>query len=200
MSKLRRNDLKDLIHKSGHSLKSFCEKYSLSLGSVKAWNTLVRNPSYASAVKICSALKSEGVECSPETLMGRPSYILRELESTPPPPPNKELSAINDASSFKKNNPDATLLMVWDDKMAPLYEEGDYVGGIKLQQKDLPKAHKKVCILKEKNKEKVLRNIVFKNGDFYSFYKKRPSHVKIGEIEFLAPIIFVRKKAPFSIK
>ncbi len=200
MKKLKKNDLKDLIHKSGHTLKSFCEAYNLSLGSVKSWNTLVRNPSYGSAVKICSALEAEGIKCTPELLMGRPSYILRDLSKEPEPYGDNQLATINDVSDFKKNNKDSVLLLVWDEKMAPYFVEGDHVGGTKLKPEDFPKAHRKICILKEKNKEKVIRNITYKDGDFYSYYAKRPSQIKLGEIDFIAPIIFVRKKDPFNVR
>lgn len=198
MKKIEKDHLKDLIHQTGHTLKSFCEKYNLSLGTVKAWNKLTRTPGYGSAMKVCNALKAEGISCFPEFLMGRPCFPVRYEAPSSKPVEDAELAAIKDIGDFKKNNQHSVRLMIWDQKMAPIFNEGDHVGGIKLAPDAFHTAHKKVCILKEKDKEKLLRKVVVKEGAFYSCYVTRPSLVPLTELEFLAPVVFLRKKLPFA--
>lgn len=125
---------------AGLSRKDLEDKYGISMHTLQSWE-LGRNPlTDKAASKLVEIFHRTGINCSMQWLLeglGK-SPALLESEFTPYPPVDQDVSPLLDKETgiqreidfFKRNNPNALVIMVSDDTMAPRYSPGDFVGGV----------------------------------------------------------------------
>lgn len=106
---------------------------------------------------------------------------------------------VREASYFKESYPSSVILMVTNDDMEPVYQIGDYVGGIFRYGENIKEALKRDCIIRLKTGEDMLRRLF--EGNINKHYNlacinplptsEEPILFNI-EIEAAAPIIWHR--------
>lgn len=111
------------------------------------------------AERVIKRIAEERVICSLDWLLygrGREPYIL--------PPQNTELTGFEDIelilkeiSVFQSLYPNVTYLQIADDALAPYYNEGDYVAGIKYFGSAIATITNSPCIIELTNGEMLVR-------------------------------------------
>ena len=111
-----------------------------------------------------------------------------------------EVNMLKEAKLFKESYPNAVVLLVSNDEMAPFYKPGDYVGG-KIRRGDaIEKAVNKNCIVYLTNGEQFFRRLVKNNSQGYNLVCLNPTAntpepvLFNAEIDSVAPIIWHRCK------
>lgn len=192
------------------NIKEFCGKYAFNDITFGRWERGVLPLSEKGAHKVCRALLSEEIACTPEWLLNG--------AGTPPSEVNGQalfqstdvglkldvfpaLLLFSEMEVFQRHNPNSLTYMVDNIAMASLYEIGDYVGGIKLEPSEYELAHKKTCIIKLRDSHKLLlRNVQFSRDKIVllATNPKQPysEPVVLEEKdlpEIIAPVILHRK-------
>ncbi|MFT4059294.1 MAG: helix-turn-helix domain-containing protein [Legionella sp.] len=142
---------------AGISRKDLENKYGISMHTLQSWE-LGRNPiTEKAASKLVEIFHSTGVSCSAQWLLNGSgkSPSLLDAEFTPYPV-NKHISSLitqentiqKEIEFFKTNNPNAVVIMVSDDTMAPIYSKGDFVGGVQyLNTSDIEECIGQDCVV-----------------------------------------------------
>lgn len=170
---LRGDRVKSVRILSGHTRKSFFEQFGIPIATLRSWEEPPTNRcgiTKNGAIRMCEAVHSCGLLCSPEWLLygegPGPTMIRRfhhkrqrELFTW-----NQEESIIKDIKSFKRHNPEAIVITIANDAMTPFYSCGDYVAGIRRQGKDIKCLAGMNCIIEVGNKT-LVRRIVEVNKD-----------------------------------
>lgn len=124
---------------AGISRKELESKYGISMHTLQSWE-LGRNPlTEKAAAKLVEILHSTGISCTTQWLLegiGKspsmmssefvPFQVNNEFDSLL----SQETTLQNEIEYFKSNNPNAVVIMVTDDTMEPVYDSGDFVGGV----------------------------------------------------------------------
>jgi hypothetical protein len=106
---------------------------------------------------------------------------------------------LREATFFKESTQNSVVLMITDNDMNPVYQIGDYVGGIFRYGKDIDSALKRDCIIRMKDGNLVVRRLFkSKNSNLYNLACINPATESENpilfavEIESAAPIIWHR--------
>ncbi len=166
-------------------LRSLCGKtraeieqlYAIPEISLRQWENDKYRLTDKSALRCHHVYNSEGLHVSLEWIkqgVGLDPFFTKSLnknlvqfslQETNPDPYlydqklGDELNQLEEAHFFKKKHPDATILLVTQDEMAPFYIAGDYIGGIYLSTNDLDKAIGRDCIVELKNGSTIFRKL-----------------------------------------
>lgn len=176
------------------SRRELCEKSGLNLNTYKGWEQArFGGLSQKGAEKIIAGLHSIGVACSLDWLLkgsGSPPYFLEEsLIST-----SQQLDISRELIDFEKIYEGGIFLRITDDGMHPIYEEGDFVAGIKVDNENIHSALNKNCIIKIKNGLSTVRYLRKSKKEKYFFLipininSEDPIGIET-EIDFAAPIL-----------
>jgi SOS-response transcriptional repressor LexA len=145
--------------------KEFCEKHGFNLHTMFSWEAgkyLVRQ---ATLEKFCAALAKEGVFCSPEwllrgagegpnTIKAQKNLLIEQnklntflkIQSFDEEQRIKgEIKTFQ--SGYKKSKMEAVVIQVADSTMGPLFEAGDYVGGVLVKEAGFKSLFGKICIV-----------------------------------------------------
>lgn len=188
--------------------KAFSSKFDISPSTLEAWERGKNPLTLKGAQRIINALRSVGVYCSEEWLMEGKGFSPRPLKelseelninSDSLSMLEKNLNIAKELSTFTTLNEGAMVTLVRDDAMLPFYENGDYVGGIKLKGAAIQKALNKRCIIELPN-EKVTVRELREGADIFHYNlsttnlktKKMPMTQYNVEITSAAPIIWHR--------
>ncbi len=122
--------------------KQFSKRHGIPEPTIRAWELSLYSISSTHLQKLIKAFRAEDILCTEDWLLhGKGTSPLFALEAI-----NKELEKVHDqlvspsgpikpvfleAAVFEKYNEDSLTFEVADNLMLPLYEKGDYVGGIK---------------------------------------------------------------------
>lgn len=149
--------------------KAFANHFGISNATLEAWERGVNPLTLKGARKIVEALRSVGMYCSEEWLQEGKGLSPRPLKELAEPywdqSPNSfdkveaSLSIAREIALFTTSNEDALVTFVKDDAMLPFYQEGDYVGGIKLKGSSIHKALDKRCIIELPSKKLTVRQL-----------------------------------------
>lgn len=196
---------------TGLNIKEFCQKYdfnSITFGRWEKGNKVSLNEKNVD--KVCHALLKEGIICTaawllegvgpaPQERTGQHLFQERDLDKT-----SKALSALlifSEMEVFQDNNENAITSVTDDLSMAPFYDLGDYVGGIKLDPSEYELADKKNCLIKLSGSNKIiLRNVQF-SGSKIILTATNPNPPYSQPIileehsppQIIAPVVFHRK-------
>jgi len=109
-------------------------------------------------------------------------------------PTNNTFTLNNEISFFKKNIPDAEVVMIKDNALLPFYYPGDYVGGIYSSDKTFVSLIGKMCIILTDQGDLMTRKI-FKYSGNSSFFIGATSPL---EIEESLSIVQIANAAPIT--
>lgn len=125
---------------TGLSQTEFCQKYSLSIGAYKTWESGKFAPRNSNLIELCRCLEQEGIfnattEWFLKGIGPSPTHISSDI-NTKSEFKEYEEDILKEIALFKKNqskkNQHAIIANISDDLMAPYFLNGDIIGGIKI--------------------------------------------------------------------
>lgn len=198
---------------TGLNIREFCQKYGFNTITFGRWekgNKVSLNEKNVD--RVCHALLKEGVICpstwllkgtgtAPKERSGQNLFQGKDFDKT-----SKALSALlifSEMEIFQDNNENAITAITDDLAMAPFYDLGDHVGGIKLDPSEYDLANKKNCLIKLASSNKIiLRNVQFSGSKIIlTATNSNPPYsepIILEEqslLEIIAPVVFHRKNA-----
>lgn len=184
------------------SREAFENKYGINRNTLKSWELGINALTEKSAMQIAEAIKNEGFSCSPEWLifgMGEEprafdtnSKLLKSM--------SEQSKIIYEAEYFKKNNENSIVTMVTDLSTLPIYQIGDYVGGIIegniLDSENFAKFINRICIISLINETIIIRKVIKANKNLIVLCaineKFEADVVTINDIHSIACVIWHR--------
>jgi transcriptional regulator with XRE-family HTH domain len=197
------------------------EKYNLPEATLKAWENNKARLTEKGLNRCIDIYRQEGVlvnsewintgkGLSPRISVDMGKYLASDFQY-----PQHETSQINDSSTsysiddskailreatfFKESAQNVVVLMVTDNDMNPVYQIGDYVGGLFRYGKDIDSAVKRDCIIRLKDGALVIRRLFkSKHNNLYNLACINPATESDNPILFsvaiesAAPIIWHR--------
>jgi transcriptional regulator with XRE-family HTH domain len=153
------------------SREAFENKYGINRNTLKSWELGINALTEKSAMQIADAIQNEGFSCSPEWLIFGRGVEPRAFETD-----NKLLNSISEQSKiiyeaeyFKKNNDNSIVTMITDLSTLPIYQIGDYVGGIIegniRDSGNFKKFINRICIISLINETLIIRKVIKANKD-----------------------------------
>lgn len=157
--------------------KDIEQQYGISENTIRMWER-PRTDSFGltkkGANRIVKALKQSGVVCSIEWLMegagtGPKLYEemvsdvitpIKKLIDIPKVTWGKEEIIQKEIECFYSLHPNAVIIKILDDGMAPYLMMGDYVGGEKCMGDDIEHCIGKICIVNMHNNNSICRQLV----------------------------------------
>lgn len=118
------------------SRRAFCEKYVFSEATFKSWETGLTSIRETSLKNLIQAFQKEGIICSKDWIrkgIGTSPYKLSEASQEP----SQERGLLEEVDFFLQNNQNVVVCQMEDESMVPFYALNDYVGGFKINTKDL---------------------------------------------------------------
>jgi len=194
---------------SGCDRKQFEERYSISANTLRFWENPRGNSNGISpkgAQKMINALDKAGVSCSANWILegaGSPPTILNEINVTNADHDSwiEDEAILLEVDFFRKNNPEATTLIMSDDGLEPWIKQGDYVGGIVNKKAKISNFFGKICILQTDNYGTMVRKVEKNNNTKQTvLYSTNPnSHVcpiiNDANINWFAEVVWTRRKS-----
>lgn len=185
------------------SREEFEKKYGISRNTVKSWELSINSLTERSATQLSDAIKQEGFSCSPEWLIfgtGSPPKLLNSMEESFLDGLNEQSKMVYEADFFKKNYHNAIVTMITDQSMSPIYQLGDYVGGIKFETltnlEQIKKFIGSICIVISSKGISLIRKIFLGNPDYVLLcpvnLEFQADVVKLEDIATVAKIIWHR--------
>lgn len=202
------------------SRPAFCRRYGFSQNTLQNWEDcrsggLIEGLTH----EICNRLEASGIHISFDWLFDGigeaprlSDFVVKSNLETNPPPTKKHKTEFtkttetalihNELDLFRKNYHFETLdMIVKDDGMAPLYEKGEHVAGIKYHEKQMALMIGKICITQTHDKKILLRQI--QKGDNHQHYHLicTNSNTKVNKpilynirLQAAAPVCWVRRR------
>lgn len=181
---------------AGISRKNLEDQHGINMHTLQSWE-LGRNPlPEKAASKLVEIFHDSGVSCSMQWLLegAGKSPALLDSEFKPYPTTDKNITPLlieentiqKEIEFFKVNNPNALVIMVSDDTMAPHYVQGDFVGGTQyITSEKIEKCVGYDCIIE------------ISDGTFFRRLIKRKNEYALvclnPQTEIEDPIIFTKK-------
>lgn len=191
------------------SRKAFCEAVGIPLPTMESWEKEGNTLSSKGAKRLISALEKLGVSCTEEWLFWGVGFFPQNQGIKKDTPrifesknklENNNKIIFKEISTFLKQDSQAIVLFVADHQMYPFYDKGDYVGGLRLFNKDISQAVGCNCIIEKEDGVILVRRL---EGslvkDRYSLFCYTPteqySFVSACDtpLKSVAPIIWHRK-------
>jgi hypothetical protein len=137
------------------------------------------------------------------TGQGEPPHLRKTDKSSShefSPFSDSTLSMLQETKYFRSLNPNHFIVGVSDDSMSPFYENGDYVGALKIPLPDVKKAYNQHCVVSLKNSGTLIRKFMLGNvkGKYNLYAVNMQSKAKDlvllnVDIESVAVIIWHRR-------
>lgn len=190
--------------------KSFCEAMSIPLPTMESWEKNGGILSPKGATRLVQALQKIGVSCTEEWLLWGIGFFPQNkhalasayltFENKNKLINNSDEMIFKEISIFLNQSKNAVVLCVPDHQMYPFYEKGDYVGGLRLFNRDISQALGYNCIIEQEDGSVIVRRLEESLvKDHYSLFcytpSKHYSFVSACDIPLksAAPIIWHRK-------
>lgn len=190
------------------SRKDFCDKHKININTLQSLELGRLSLSNKNAILISNALANEGFICSKEWLLSGKGFFptkerdlnlnvhIKNLNIND----NDEIALLREINFFKKNNKDHIVTVITDDGMSPLYQTGDFIGGRKINNKNLKNFINQPAIIEIKNKIFTVRHISFnEEKQIYMLScinpkaKVKSPIIYLKNIKSLSSIIWIRK-------
>lgn len=184
VAKERAKRLKSLREMTGLSRSAFHQRYGIPRGTLQNWESArFGGLTEKGAKNITHAFKAEGILCSASWLLhgtgSSPTFVdsfserkileQRYSANNDSPEIEKEHRTITqEILLFRQHHKHAIDMVVTDDSMAPFWEPGNYIAGVKMFQEDILKTLNKCCILQTKKYGVLFRYL--KQGDEPNLY------------------------------
>lgn len=186
----------------------FCDKYNLSLGALKTWESARFSPTPKNLTEFCQALSKEGViGGSKEWFIagtGQSPTVLRSGESVFKQPTKgvnelEKKAVQEEINCFKKTQESlgrtAVVVEVADEEMQPNFELGDYVGGCIIEgTAKIKELAGQICLVETKEDAFALRRLLFDGTRFLlqsNLLNKMP--VPLLNFTKIAPVVWQRR-------
>lgn len=192
---------------TGLNRKEFEQKHNIHSNTLKSWENPLSDAhgglTEKGAKRFIEALRKESIICSIEWLLtgkGEGPKLLQitgnEPLEIPPIAIDQDEAILKETQFFLDINPDAIILLVTDNKMAPSYQVGDYVGGYKRTAEEFDQFINKDCIVEADSDEKyICRYFPSKlRGLYHIIFLNEDSLDHLVKIKSIAPIIWYRRK------
>jgi DNA-binding transcriptional regulator YiaG len=193
------------------SRRTFAQKYGVTASTLQNWEEArVNGLSEKGAFKIVEALKSEGIHCTVDWLLNGtgqapklPEHLLLDALPTSSVENKNETELITkELEIFLGHYADSTYYTIKDDGMAPQFNQGDIVAGIRrYDPKDIHSLINQNCIVLTQSGEQLFRQV--RSSDLPRHYTlacinpnttvTKPFIYDI-EIVSAAPVVWFRKK------
>lgn len=145
--------------------KEFEKKHKISANTLQGWEQGKNPLSKKGAHRIIDSLKKEGLICSPDWLLtgeGMPPRSYESLHSDADTMENNNHTLIEknlqeeeiiyqEAQYFKQHNNNAIVISITDNAMEPYFSKGDYIGGIRITNKNISDYVGHICIVELEN-------------------------------------------------
>jgi hypothetical protein len=201
----RSKRLKTLRKMTEMSRRCFAEKYNISQGTLQNWETSrFGGLTEKGARRMLKSLQSEGVFCSFEWLMygfgdqPKVQSVLENKSSASPLDHPSDLSIEDELRYMSQLHASSIYMIVNDESMAPEYNRGDYVFGVKYTGGDMAAVVRQVCIVEMMDASKVLRYVRPSGTPCrYDLIATKPvaskNPIEMGvEVVSLAPVMWIR--------
>lgn len=225
-SKARADRLLCLREMSGLSRDKIQHRYGIARGTLQNWESArFGGLTVKGAKSMLKAYIAEGIACDLEwilhgigqgpvykkkdSLIHTPKHGIKN-SSVPVGWTDSRTTAIaQELLHFRNNHQNAVDMMVQDDSMAPYYNQGDYIAGIKAYQADVEALVGKHCIVQTVDHGVMVRLLLRSSTlNKYSLqsrnlHTERKTFLADVEILFAAEVIWVRSnafKAPLNIQ
>ena len=158
LPKERAKRLKSLREMTGLSRESFKKRYDIPRGTIQNWETArFGGLTTKGAHLIIRAMNAEGIQCNIGWLLygvgPTPSYmsnpdnsILFNLEGTNGTS-KEHTNVTKELLTLKNQNQDTIDFVINDDSMAPQFQKGDYVAGIRQFKEHIQHLVGQLCII-----------------------------------------------------
>ncbi len=201
---------------SGLSRKQFHEKYKIHENTLKSWEIPDKDQTGLTekgAYRFIEALKLEGISCSIDWLLfgkgGGPKLenihanelILPEF---PEISTDQDEAILREVQFFLDTNPNSVAVIISDNSMFPLYEIGDYIGGYKRTGENIIQFSNFNCIIQATDGTSYIgKYFPTEKPDLFRLIQLNCTSIsstipeKLIEIDFVAPVVWHRKKDHF---
>jgi hypothetical protein len=183
-------------------------KFNIPIGSLQTWEEAWQGGlTPKGAKRLIEAYAQEGLICSLEWLYDgigpSPTFSHKEVVVVPDEGekpktkrPNEDIQ--QELILFHKHNENAVDTIISDDALAPHFQKGDLVAGVRFFDKDLKKAIGSLCIVETVSGDKLIGYLEIESiSHNYSLFncknaEKKPieKHLKLF---WAAPIIWTRR-------
>ncbi len=143
--------------------REFEYKHHISSNTLQGWEQNKNPLSTKGARRIIEALKKEGLLCSVEWLLHgsglppRPFEMINAgvnvsfLENHSQLNLREEEAIYQESQIFKGQKSNTIILNITDDAMEPYYALGDYIGGVQIDNSEIPQFLGRECIVELEN-------------------------------------------------
>ncbi len=177
-------------------------RHDVKVSSLDKWESGLANISQRNITRLINVALDHSIECTPEWLItggGHPPKTVppSAIDHHQVGAGNTAENILKDLSYFRNTYPGGITLMISDDAMAPIYANGDFVGGNVVDLKDLKECLDFACIIHTADGKKRLRRVGYNNGAWF-LYGTNTRHVGSPfmeidmEITKIAPIFWHR--------
>lgn len=143
--------------------REFEQKHQISSNTLQGWEQNKNPLSTKGARRIIEALKKEGLLCSVEWLLhgtGLPPRAFEMINAGINPAflenheqfnLHEEENIYQESQVFKSQKSNTIILNISDDAMEPYYALGDYIGGVQIDNSEIPQFLGQACIVELEN-------------------------------------------------
>lgn len=180
----------------GITRKQMTEKYGISVNTIQSWENGTNCLGQNGAAKLAEVFQKEGLNVTDEWLLcGDLSHSQASLTNNNILSMRSDIKVLEEIDYFKNNNLNSVVTMVLDDGLLPIFDVGDYVGGVNVLGKKIKDLVGEFCIITT-DEEKILtrkilsheRDDVFVISCINPFTKMQEPHFFSCSIYAAAPI------------
>lgn len=147
--------------------KDMSERYGINPNTIHAWEQGTNCLTEKNAIKLFEAFQKEGLYITKEWLLyGEDPSLANTTKLENKNQTLQDILAIrgdlkffDEINYFRQNNTNAISVMISDDALSPLFNAGDYVGGIYLSTKAWKELVGEFCIILTEDEQVVTRKI-----------------------------------------
>lgn len=180
---------------------SFEESTHISRNTLQAWENNKISLKSKSAMRLSNALTQLGLLCTEEWLIngiGSPPKFYREEEANLFEDLSHSVSITKEIAAFKSINRNSLVIMISDDSMLPIYNYGDFVGGIKCNNNFISLIGKNCIVETAEGYTLVRRLLKDEESENYILYCLNPLTCETPvlcnvTLKYAAPIVWHRK-------
>lgn len=131
----------------GITRKEMTEKYGISVNTIQSWENGTNCLSQNGAAKLAEVFQKEGLNVTDEWLLcgdlsNSQASLTNNILSM-----RSDIKVLEEIDYFKNNNLNSVGAMVSDDGLLPIFDVGDYVGGISVSGKNIKDLVGEFCII-----------------------------------------------------
>lgn len=183
-------------------------KFNIPIGSLQTWEEAWQGGlTKKGAQRLIDAYAQEGLICSMEWLYDgigtSPTFSHKEVAVVPDEWEKPNIRRSNEDIQqelilFHKHNDNAVDTIISDDALAPHFQKGDLVAGVRFFDKDLKKAIGTLCIVETVSGDKLIGYLKIESiSHNYALFSSKSAEKKLIKenlkLFWAAPIIWTRR-------